>query len=70
MNFRISNVQIKYSEDGQLEAVQVYFIANEQDNSINMNGNIPLTAEEYAGNESVTALSGIIKQRVIERLQA
>jgi hypothetical protein len=70
MNFRISNVQIKYSEDGQLEAVQVYFIANEQDNSINMNGNIPLTAEEYAGNESVAALASIIKGRVIERLQA
>ncbi|NMH67298.1 hypothetical protein HF072_00575 [Bacillus sp. RO3] len=70
MNFRISNVQIKYSDDGQLEAVQVYFIANEQDNSINMSGNIPLTAEEYSGNESVAALAGIIKGRVIERLQA
>jgi hypothetical protein len=70
MNFRISNVQIKYSEDGQLEAVQVYFIGNEQDNSINMSGNIPLTAEEYAGNESVASLAALIGQRVIERLRA
>ncbi|MCA1058124.1 hypothetical protein LCL96_04225 [Rossellomorea aquimaris] len=70
MNIRISNVQIKYSDEGQVEAAHVYFIANEPDNSINMNGNIPLTAEEYAGNESVAALASIIKARVIERLQA
>ncbi|MCU9614070.1 hypothetical protein OEV98_10915 [Caldibacillus lycopersici] len=67
MNIQITNVNMRYAE-GALESVQVFFNGQDQERTISISGYVPLAAEEYVGNESVTALTGLIKQSVSERL--
>ncbi len=67
MIIQITNVSIKYT-DGNVEGAQVYFNGYDQGRTLNVNGNFPLTKEEYVGNESIAALTTIVKQRVIEKL--
>lgn len=59
---------IRYEEDNVAE-VQVYFISYDEGRTLNMNGYIPLTAEEFEGNESTAALKGVIRNKLIERLE-
>lgn len=63
---RATNVQ--WTEDGEVSSVQVSFSGHTLDRNININGNIPLTAEEYQGNEAIPALTGIVKQHLADRL--
>lgn len=58
---------MRYAE-GQLSGVQVYFAGKDVEQTINLTGHVPLTAEEYAGNESVSALIEVVKQKVNEKL--
>lgn len=67
MNIQIANISIRY-ENNEVAGVQVYFTGNNEDRSININGYIPLTAEEYEGNESVPVLTNLVKQKLFERL--
>lgn len=67
MNIQITNINIRYQE-GQVAGVQVYFNGQDDERTMNLNGHIPLTAEEYAGNESIAALSELTRQKVNERL--
>lgn len=55
-------------EDGAVASVQVHFNSHNEDRTININGYIPLTAEQYAGNESVTALQAIVRQEIANRI--
>lgn len=67
MNIQITNINIRYQE-GDVDGVQVYFTGNDEERSISLNGYVPLTAEEYVGNETITELSKIIKQKINEKL--
>jgi len=67
MNIQITNINIRY-ENGEVTGAQVYFAGHDQDRTMNLNGHIPLTAEEYQGNEAVSALTDLVKQKVIEKL--
>lgn len=67
MIFQITNVNMRYAE-GELESVQVFFTGRNEDGSINISGYIPLSAEEYAGNESISNLTNLVKEKVIEKL--
>ncbi|MFC4387530.1 hypothetical protein ACFOZ1_06845 [Gracilibacillus marinus] len=67
MNIQITNVSMRYAE-GEIESVQVHFNGHNDDRTININGYIPLTAEQYAGNESVTALQAIVRQEVANKI--
>lgn len=67
MNFQITNVNMRYAEN-ELESVQVYFTGRSDDSSIDISGYIPLTSEEYAGNESIPILSNLVKEKVMEKL--
>lgn len=58
---------MRYKE-GQVDSVQVHFNGNDEQRTISINGYIPLTAEQYAGNESVEALEGIVRQEVSEKV--
>jgi len=68
MNIQISTVTMRYDADKNVSGVQVHFSGSNDGRTININGYIPLSAEEYAGNESLTALEGIVKQQVADRL--
>jgi hypothetical protein len=67
MNIQITSINIRY-ENNEVAGVQVYFTGNNEDRSINLNGYIPFTAEEYAGNEAIPALTEMVRQRVVDKL--
>lgn len=68
MNVNITNVNMRYDNEGNLQTVQVHFSSHNVDRSINANGYITLTAAQYAGNESVTALETIVRQEVSTKI--
>lgn len=67
MNVQITNINISYT-DSKINAVQIYFSATTENHEINISGYVPLTSEEYQGNESIEVLTGIVKQTIIEKL--
>jgi len=67
MNIQITNINIQY-ENGELSNVQIYFSGHDDERTVHLNGFIPLSSEEYVGNESVTALATLIKQKINEKL--
>lgn len=67
MNIQITSVNMRYA-DGTIDNVQVHFNGRDEERTISVNGYIPLTAEEYEGNEAISALEGIVRQKVAERI--
>jgi hypothetical protein len=67
MNIQINNINIRYQE-GAVAGVQVYFNGSDNERAINLNGYVPLTPEEYAGNESIANLTTLVRQKVNEKL--
>ncbi|WP_217588724.1 hypothetical protein [Lentibacillus saliphilus] len=63
MKINITSVNVRYAE-GAPDSVQIHFSAHDDQRMININGYVPLTAAEYSGNESLTALEGIVRQEV------
>lgn len=67
MNIQITNVSMRYV-DGQIDSVQVHFNGQNEERTINLNGYIPLTAEQYTGNEAPSALIEIVRQEVANKI--
>ena len=65
MNIVINSINLKL-KDGDLVGANVYFTGNED--TINVSGYIPLTAEEYDG-KTYAELKSLVKTKVIEKLQ-
>lgn len=69
MNIQITNVNMTY-EEGAVKGVQVFFHGYDAERTINLSGFIPLTADEYAGNESIDNLNGLIHDNLSARFVA
>ncbi|MUV39486.1 hypothetical protein JNUCC1_03364 [Lentibacillus sp. JNUCC-1] len=69
MTINITSVNVRYAE-GAADSVQVHFSAYDDQRTINVNGYIPLTAAEYEGNESLSALEGLVRQEVSSKIKA
>jgi uncharacterized protein (DUF2126 family) len=67
MNIQITNVSMRYV-DGQIDSVQVHFNGQNEERTVNLNGYIPLTAEQYAGNEAPSTLIEIVRQEVATKI--
>ncbi|WAA10847.1 hypothetical protein [Fervidibacillus albus] len=67
MLIQINSVNIRY-QNQEVVNVQVHFTAHDENREININGYIPLTAEEYAGNESIVTLTEVVRQKAAETL--
>ncbi|WP_117161348.1 hypothetical protein [Paraliobacillus sp. X-1268] len=67
MNITITNVSMSYV-DGAVDSVKVHFQGRDEERTINVNGYIPLTAEQYAGNEAPSALEGLVRQEVATKI--
>lgn len=67
MNVQITNININYT-DSKINAVQVYFSGATENHEINISGYVPLTAEEYQGNESIEKLTDIVRQTIVDKL--
>lgn len=68
MNIQITSLNIAYQNE-EISNVKVYFSGYDEDRTVNVNGHVTLTAEEYEGNESLVALEGIIRQYVSGKIQ-
>ncbi|MGN7183686.1 hypothetical protein [Cytobacillus kochii] len=64
----INGTNIRYA-DGEISAVHIQFQGNDSERAISLSGYIPLTANEYQGNESLDALKVIVRTKLVERLQ-
>ncbi|WP_078430490.1 hypothetical protein [Alkalihalobacterium alkalinitrilicum] len=67
MNVQITSVNMRYS-DGKMTSVDIHFNGIDEQRTVHLNGYIPLTAEEYSGNESLTALTNIVREQLVNRL--
>lgn len=67
MKIQITSITTRFT-DGALAGVQVHFSGHDEDRTINLNGYVPLTAEEYAGNEAMSALEDIVRNEVSKRV--
>lgn len=67
MNVQITNINISYT-DSKINTVQVYFSGATENHEINISGYVPLTSQEYEGNESIEKLTEIVRQTIIEKL--
>lgn len=66
MNFEVTNINLRY-ENGDVAEVHVYFSGYDHDRTFNIGGHVPLAAEEYTGNESIPALTVLVKERIIAK---
>lgn len=49
--------------------LHVQFQSKDPEASINLNGYIPLSTEEYQGNESLSSLREVVRTKIIDRLK-
>ncbi|MFP3324934.1 hypothetical protein SB775_09280 [Peribacillus sp. SIMBA_075] len=68
LEIQITTTNIRYA-DGGVSSVNVQFQSKDPEGSINLNGYIPLTTEEYQGNEALSALTEVARTKIINRLQ-
>lgn len=67
MFIEITATNIRYA-DGGVSTVHVQFQGKDPEHTINLNGYVPLTAEEYQGNEALSALTEVARTKIINRL--
>lgn len=68
LEIQITGTNIRYS-DGGVQSVHVQFQGRDPEGTINLNGYIPLTSEEYQGNEALPALKEVVRTKLIQRLE-
>ncbi|MDQ0254936.1 hypothetical protein J2S74_002318 [Evansella vedderi] len=68
MQIQITSTNVQYRED-EVSSVSVSFNGRDPERQVNLNGRIPITAEEYNGNSSLPALAKVVKRKLIERLE-
>ncbi|MGG3480576.1 hypothetical protein ABES21_24175 [Peribacillus frigoritolerans] len=67
LEIQITATNIRYA-DGGVSSVNVQFQSKDPEGSINLNGYIPLTTEEYQGNEALLSLTDVVRTKIINRL--
>ncbi|WP_339145458.1 MULTISPECIES: hypothetical protein [unclassified Sutcliffiella] len=66
----IRSTNVQWTDEGEVGSVQVGFSGHTAERNVNINGTIPLSAEEYSGNESISALTGLVKQHLRDQMEA
>jgi len=67
LDIQITGTNIRYANEG-VSSVHVNFQGRDPEGTINLNGYIPLTGEEYQGNELLPALKEVVRTKLIDRL--
>jgi hypothetical protein len=68
LELQITATNIRYTDIG-IAAVNVQFQSKDSEGTINLSGYIPLTPEEYLGNEALSSLTELVRTKLIERLE-
>lgn len=66
MKIRIMGVTLLYDSEDNLENARINFSMH--DDELNFSGQLTINEEEYAGNEAVEQLEGIVLGRLNEKL--
>lgn len=69
INLQIGNVNISYGDDGQVDSVQAHYTGRNEERTTYLNGYVPLSEEEYKGNEPIDKLEVLVRQSLINELQ-
>jgi len=69
MKLRIINIGMEYDNDYNLVEVKVAYNGQDDRKTIKVNGVLPLSTEEYKGNESVPALVNVVTNHVMTELK-
>lgn len=67
MKITITSLNINY-EEGEVAGVQIHYNAQDEGRTVYVNGHLPLTNEEYAGNESIASMIGLIRADLVGKL--
>ena len=67
MNIKVTSINVRREGD-EVTSLQVYFNGRNSDQSININGYVPLESDEFEVHVHVEDVEDIVKQKVIERL--
>jgi hypothetical protein len=67
INIRITNINLSYNTQ-DLDGAQVYFVSVDETNEMNLNGFVPLTAEQYLSATSHDSLKALVKEAIVNRL--
>ncbi|MBX9955443.1 hypothetical protein H7T43_11030 [Peribacillus simplex] len=68
LELQITATNIRYT-DSRVSAVNVQFQSKDSEGTINLSGYIPLTPDEYLGNEGLSSLTEVVRTKLIERLE-
>lgn len=67
MKIEITSLNISY-QSGAMSGVQIYYNGYNEERTINLNGYLPLSVEEYSGNESIDSLTKMVKVHLVNAL--
>ncbi|MCM3180863.1 hypothetical protein [Cytobacillus horneckiae] len=67
-DIQITGTNIRYTSEGIFQ-VHVQFQAYDPERQISINGYIPFTAEQYEGNEVISALKELVRVELVNRLE-
>ncbi|MGP4074118.1 hypothetical protein ACTWQB_16555 [Piscibacillus sp. B03] len=68
LNIKVNNVNFVRVKDE--DRVHVHFRGEDPDKQLNVNGYVPVTAEEYEANPGLDGLESLVKEKLTERFTA
>ncbi|MFK3938950.1 hypothetical protein ACI2JA_15730 [Alkalihalobacillus sp. NPDC078783] len=68
ITYRVTNVNFQYDENGENQKVELNFSTTDPERQIYMNGQVPISTDEYFQAGSLSAMSDIVKEKVLQRL--
>ncbi|RWR06759.1 hypothetical protein QNH23_06530 [Siminovitchia fortis] len=67
MKIEVTNINVR-REGGEVVGLQVYFNGRLGDQSINLNGYIPLAEGEFESHLDMPAIETAVRQKVVDRI--
>lgn len=69
VSITIKSVNMKYEGTDELKYVRVVFVGKDADKNFDVNGQVAIDSEEYAGNEDVEDIIQVIRNKVESYIQ-
>ena len=67
MNIKVNSVAYDEGQDG-VTTIRVFFNGTTEDGNVSVNGFVPLTSEEYDGNERPSRLAVVVQRKLAEMM--
>lgn len=63
----ITSINLDYN-NGEVNSVKIFFTSRNNGRNIHISGNLPLTGEEYKGNEAIDRLLTMIDEYIVAEI--